>query len=58
MQDVNLEKYNQTGLRDAYNVLKHLRESKLKRERKGGKHTSGTDEINDNQKTGELTNEN
>ena len=36
--DANLEKYNTTGLRDAYGVLKHLEDIKDKpiNERKGG----------------------
>jgi hypothetical protein len=55
---MNLEQFNKTGLRDVYNVLKHLENVKDEsiNTRKGGKHVEAEDKSNTNQK--ENLNEN
>lgn len=55
---MNLEQFNKPGLKDVYNVLKHLENVKDKsiNSRKGGKHVEEKDKSNTNQK--ENLNEN
>lgn len=67
---MSIEKYNKTGLNDAYRVLKHLEkdDTKYSKKRKGSNEEVVdaeeevmkliNDEPNSNQTTGEIENEN